>query len=234
MSVQSRTTLRHYTSELLGTCILVMVGTSAIVINEQTSGSVGHIGVSLTFGLIVAALIYTLGPISGSHMNPAVSIALAVRGELPLRALPGYIISQCAGAVLGSLIVSLLFPSNISLGATRPSGPVTQTFWLEVILTFILVLVILGMARGPREHRPLLGLVVGGVVGLEALFAGPITGASMNPARSLGPAIVSGNISHLWVYLVAPCLGASAAAGVHALLERPQPEPNQTPHPPRE
>lgn len=190
---------------------MVFCGTGAIVIDNQTKGAVTHVGVAITFGLIVMTMIYGLGEISGSHLNPAVSIAFTLAGRLPGKALAPYIASQLAGALLASSILRLLFPTDQLLGATLPAGPTLQSFVLEMILTFFLMLVIMGVATGPKEQGLFAGIAIGSVVLLEAMFAGPICGASMNPARSLAPAAVSGHLEYLWVYLTAPVIGAALA-----------------------
>lgn len=203
--------MRNYVAEFIGTFALVFCGTGAVVIDQQSGGSVTHVGVAITFGLIVMSMIYSLGNISGAHLNPAVSIAFTIARRFPARQLPGYIISQAAGALLASLILKLLFPANEFLGATIPTGTATQSFILELILTFFLMLVIVNVAVGSKEQGMFAGLAIGSVVALEAMFAGPICGASMNPARSLAPAIVSGHIEYLWIYLIAPVIGAAQA-----------------------
>ena len=203
--------MRKYVAELIGTFILVFCGTGAMVIDQQTGGAVGHIGVSITWGLTVMALIYSIGNVSGCHINPAVSIAFTIAGRFKARLLPGYIISQLAGALLASLTLKLLFPSSPLLGATLPGGTEMQSFILELLLTFFLMLVIMNVAHGSKEQGQFAGIAIGAVVGLEAMFAGPICGASMNPIRSIAPAIVSGHLEHLWIYLVAPVAGAALA-----------------------
>ena len=203
--------MRNYIAELIGTFALVFCGTGAIIIDQQSGGLVTHAGVAITFGLIVMSMIYSLGDISGAHLNPAVSIAFTVAGRFPAAKLPGYVISQLAGGLLASFILKLLFVSNILLGATMPAGAEMQSFVLELILTFFLMLVIFSVAAGSKEQGMYAGLAIGSVVALEAMFAGPICGASMNPARSIAPAIVSGHMEHLWIYVAAPVLGAILA-----------------------
>jgi aquaporin NIP len=203
--------LRKFISELLGTFALVFCGTGAIVIDQETGGGVSHIGIAITFGLIVMAMIYTLGEVSGAHLNPAVSIAFTLAGRLPAKSLGYYIVSQIAGALLASITLKLLFPSNELLGTTLPAGTALQSFILEFILTYFLMLVIINVSTGPKEQGLFAGIAVGSVILLEAMFAGPICGASMNPARSLAPAILSGHIECLWVYLTAPIAGAALA-----------------------
>ena len=194
--------------------MLVFAGTGAIVINDITGGAVSHIGISLTFGLVILAMIYALGDISGAHFNPAVTIGFWAARRIERSTVMPYILSQCAGAFLASLILRVLFPSHESLGATQPAGPALQSFVLESILTFVLMLVILQVSTGGKEKGITAGMAVGAVVALEALFAGPISGASMNPARSLAPALASLQFTHLWIYLLAPLAGAAGAAGV--------------------
>lgn len=196
---------------MTGTFALVFCGTGAIIIDQQTGGAVSHAGIAITFGLIVMAMIYALGDISGAHLNPAVSIAFTIAKKFPAKQLAPYIISQLAGAVLASFVLKLLFPENHSLGTTIPSGSAMQSLILEFILTFFLMLVIINVATGSKEQGMFAGLAIGAVVLLEAMFAGPICGASMNPARSLGPALVSGHMEYIWVYLIGPVFGAVAA-----------------------
>jgi len=203
--------MRNYLAELIGTFALVFCGTGAIIIDQQSGGAVSHVGVAITFGLVVMSMIYSLGEISGAHLNPAVSIAFTVSGRFPASRLPGYMVSQLAGALLASFTLKFLFPSSQLLGATMPAGPEMQSFVLELILTFFLMLVIINVAVGSKEQGMFAGLAIGSVVGLEAMFAGPICGASMNPARSVAPAIVSGHTEHLWLYIAAPVAGAILA-----------------------
>jgi aquaporin Z len=201
---------KELAAEFWGTFALVFAGTGAIVINEVTGGTVTHVGIALTFGLIIMAMIYTLGDVSGAHFNPAVTVAFAFSRRLAWRVVGPYVAAQCAGALVGSLVLRLLFPQSLTLGATLPAGSSLQSFVLEFLLTGLLMFVILNVSTGAKEKGITAGLVIGAVIGLEAMFAGPICGASMNPARSLAPAIVSGNIAPLWIYLLAPVLGAVA------------------------
>lgn len=190
-----------------------------MVVNEQSGGAIGNTGIALTFGLAVMAMALSFGNVSGAHLNPAVSLALAWAGRFPWRSVLPYGLAQICGALAASGLLRLLFPDNENLGATLPSGPVLQSFVLEVVLAGILMLTILHTSTGLWEKGGWAALAVGSVVALEALFAGPVSGASMNPARSLAPALVSGQTTHLWVYLTAPFLGALAAVplclGVH-------------------
>jgi aquaporin NIP len=203
--------MRKYIAELVGTFALVFCGTAAIIVNQQSGGVITHVGIAITFGLVIMSMIYTIGNISGAHMNPAVSIGFAVSGRFPLKELPGYIISQVAGALIASLILKSLFPANEMLGTTIPAGSDMQSFVLEIILTFFLMFVIINVATGSKEQGMFAGIAIGGVITLDALFGGPISGASMNPARSFAPALVSGHFDHLWVYLTAPVIGAVVA-----------------------
>jgi aquaporin Z len=199
-------------AESLGTFCLVFAGTGAIVVNEVTGGAVTHVGVALTFGLVVMVMIHALGAVSGAHMNPAVSVGLAMAGRFQWRSIPGYVLAQVAGALAASWLLSVLFPGSVALGATLPAGSDWQAFVLEVVLAFMLMLVILSVtSTGSRVRADIAAMAVGGVVGLEAMFAGPISGASMNPARSLGPAVVSGHFESLWVYMAAPLVGVGLA-----------------------
>lgn len=206
--------MQKYFSEFLGTFALVFCGTGAIVINEITGGTVTHVGVAITFGLIVLAMIYTFGEVSGAHLNPAVTLGFSALGLFPKKEIAPYLGSQIAGAFLASGLLLFLFPTSQNLGATLPTGSDSQSFILEVVLTFLLMLVIIRVSQGAKETGWFAGIAIGSVVGLEAMFAGPICGASMNPARSLAPAIVSGNVNQVWIYLIAPVLGALLAVFV--------------------
>lgn len=210
--------MRKYLAELIGTFALVFCGTGAIIINQETAGAVSHVGIAITFGLIVMAMIYTLGDISGAHLNPAVTIAFTIAGKFSIKEVIPYIVSQLAGAVLASITLHYLFPANEFLGATLPAGAAMQSFILEFILTFFLMLVIINVATGSKEQGMFAGLAIGSTVLLEAMFAGPVCGASMNPARSFSSAIISGHTEHLWVYLTATTTGAAFAIPVWKFL----------------
>ena len=213
--------MRKYVAELIGTFTMVFCGTGAMVIDQHMGGAVTHVGVAITWGLIVMAMIHALGNVSGAHLNPAVSIAFAVARRFKVALLPGYIISQMAGAFLASVTLKLLFPSSPSLGATLPAGSEMQSFVLELLLTFFLMLVIMQVAHGSKEQGLFAGIAIGAVVGLEAMFAGPVCGASMNPARSVAPAIISGHTEHLWIYIAAPLAGAALAIPIWRYLRQP-------------
>jgi MIP family channel proteins len=200
---------KKYVAEFIGTFALVFAGTGAIVIDEVSHGAITHVGIALTFGLIVLAMIYTLGDISGAHLNPAVTLGFWFSRRLPGREVVPYIASQCAGALAASGVMRLLFADNRLLGTTQPAGSELQSFVLEIFLTALLMFVILGVSSGASEKGITAGIVVGSVIALEAMFAGPICGASMNPARSLGPAVVSEHFASLWLYVAGPVLGAA-------------------------
>lgn len=203
--------MKKYFAEFLGTFGLVFAGTGAIIINQASHGAIGHAGIALTFGLVVMAMIHTFGDVSGAHLNPAVSLAFAAARRFSWGSVPGYLGAQLLGAISASMLLRLLFPANETLGTTLPAGDWSQSFVLEVVLTFFLMLTILSVSIGGKEKGITAGMAIGAVVGLEAMFAGPICGASMNPARSLAPALVSGHLDHLWIYLAAPTLGALLA-----------------------
>jgi aquaporin NIP len=203
--------LKKIICEAFGTFCLVFVGTGAIVINEITSGVISHVGISLTFGLIVLVMILAIGEISGAHTNPAVTFAFVIARKFPIRQLLPYVFAQLTGAVIASLSIHFLFPMNSTLGSTMPSGSVWQSFILEILLSFILMFVIFRVSTDAKEKSLIAGVAVASTVGLAALFAGPISGASMNPARSLGPAFVSLQLNYSWIYLVGPIIGMALA-----------------------
>jgi aquaporin Z len=212
---------RRLFAEAIGTFALVFAGTGAIVINQVSGGAITHLGIALTFGLIVMAMIYAVGDVSGAHLNPAVTIGFWIAHRFPGREVAGYLIAQVTGAIAASALLRFLFGNIASLGATLPAGDAMQSFVLEVVLTWLLMLVILHVSTGAKEKGITAGIAIGAVVGLEAMFAGPICGASMNPARSLAPALVSGNMSHLWIYLAAPTLGALLAMPTCRCIQEP-------------
>ncbi|HWP91206.1 MAG TPA: aquaporin [Thermodesulfobacteriota bacterium] len=203
-----RLDLKRYFAEFIGTFGLVFAGTGAIIINEVSGGAISHAGIAATFGLVVMAMIYAIGDISGAHINPAVTFGFWVSGRLPMREVMPYITSQVGGAVLASLFLRLLFPEHQGLGATMPAGSSAQTFILEIILTFFLMFVVINVSTGAKEKGLMAGVAIGAVVALEAMFAGPITGASMNPARSIAPALLTLNLGEVWIYILAPVVGA--------------------------
>ena len=205
-------------AEFCGTFGLVFVGTGALVVNTMTGGDITHVGVSLTFGLTVLAMIYAFGDVSGAHINPAVTVGFWASGRFEAKRVPGYILVQSAGGIAASGTVRMLFPIAESLGGTMPIGSDFQSFLLELILTLILMLVILSVSFGAKEKGLLAGVAIGAVITFEALFGGPISGASMNPARSLGPAVLTGEIHSLWIYLSAPFIGALLAVPLYKVI----------------
>ena len=216
--------MKRYLAELIGTFALVFCGTGAIIIDQQTNGGVTHVGIALTFGMIVMSMIYTFGSISGAHINPAVTIGFVILKKMKSKEVLPYLAAQLTGAVMASVFLHGLFPQNRDLGVTVPSGTNGQSFFLEIILSFFLMLVIIQVSTGSKEQGMFAGLAVGSVVALEALFAGPVTGASMNPARSLGPAIVSGNLSQVWIYILAPLAGVLLAVMISKFVNTKDPE----------
>ncbi|MEO6436966.1 MAG: aquaporin [Tepidisphaeraceae bacterium] len=209
-------------AEAFGTFVLIFIGTGAIVVNDVTSGAVTLMGVAATFGLVVMAMIYAFGDVSGAHINPAVTIGFFLAGRFPGKSVVPYILAQLAGAFAASLLLRAMFTDHPNLGITAPAGSLLRLFVLEVVLTMILMFVVLRVAFGSKETGVMAGIAIGGVIAFEILFAGPISGASMNPARSLAPAVVSGQVQHLWIYLVATVLGAAAAVPLWWLTLAPQ------------
>jgi aquaporin Z len=213
--------MRPLAAEVFGTFCLVFAGTGAVVVNDTAGGTLTHVGVALTFGLIVLAMIYSVGDVSGAHLNPAVTLGFVSAGRFEARRGLPYIAAQCVGAVLASGALRAMFPSHATLGATLPAGTAAQSWVMEFLLTLILMVVILSVSTGSKEKGLLAGVAVGAVIALEALFAGPVSGASMNPARSLAPAVVAGRTDHLWVYLTAPVAGALAGVLVCRVIHGP-------------
>ncbi len=210
---------REVLAEFIGTFTLVFSGTGAVVVNQVSQGALTHLGISFVFGAVVAALIYTLGHVSGAHFNPAVTLALWQGGFLRRGRVLPYIFAQVSGAIAASFVLFLAFGNVAKLGATLPlNNHWLQSLILEIILTFILMLVIFGSALDHRAPKGFAGLAIGLTVALEAACMGPITGASMNPARSLGPALVTGLWQHQWLYWLAPIVGAQLATFVYRSL----------------
>ena len=214
--------MKKYISEFIGTFAMIFCGTGAMTINEVTGGDVSHVGIAMTWGFIVIAMIYAFGDISGAHFNPAVSIAFAFAKKFSWKEVPKYIIAQVSGALFASLLLLFLFPTSEIYGATIPTIDPMRASVLEIILTFILMLTIINVSTGSKEVGVVAGIAIGGVVLLEAMFAGPVTNASMNPARSLAPALVSGHLEHLWLYLTAPIIGAVLAISTCKLVKDEQ------------
>ncbi|QDU78541.1 Aquaporin Z 2 [Polystyrenella longa] len=220
--------MNRYISEFLGTFFLVFAGTGAVIANTVNPGTVTPLGIGIVFGLIVMVIIYTIGEYSGAHINPAVTIAFWSCGRFAGKDVLPYIIAQCLGAIVASLVLRFLFGLVGSLGGTAPysGGTPFQSFVLEVILTSLLMYTVMCVSTGSKEVGTLAGIAIGGLIAMEAIFAGPICGASMNPARSLGPALVSGQMDVLWVYIVAPILGALLGV-VFWKISRNNPSPVQ-------
>lgn len=212
---------RRCLAEFVGTFALVLAGTGAIVVDHASHGAIGHVGIALTFGLVVLAMAHAFGDVSGAHLNPAVTVAFAAARRFAPREIPGYVVAQAAGALAASGLLRVLYPADRSWGGTEAVVGVPGAFVLEAVLTWILMLVILAVSTGSREKGLTAAIAVGSVIALEAMFAGPASGASMNPVRSLAPAVVSGNMSDLWLYLVAPVAGALAAVPVHRWIHGP-------------
>ena len=207
-------------AEGIGTFALVFMGCGAIVANDLTGGTVGHVGIALVFGLVVMAVIHAFGEVSGAHINPAVTLGFAAAGRFPKREVLPYVGVQVAGALVGAGALRLILGPHPTLGATLPAAGLGlgSAFALEAIMTAFLMAVILGVSTGAKEKGIMAGAAIGGTVALAALWVGPLTGASLNPARSLGPALVAGRFDVLWLYLAAPVLGALAAAPVCRLV----------------
>ena len=203
---------RELLAEFIGSFVLIFAGTGAVMVDRITNGAVTHLGISIVFGAVVTALIYSLNHISGAHFNPAVTLAFWSGGFLRRQLVLPYILAQVLGAISASVLLRLSVGAVGNLGATIPrNGDWIQSLILETVLTFILMLVIFGSGLDRRAHSGFAGIAIGLTVALEAACMGPITGASMNPARSLAPALVSGNLQHQWIYWIAPILGAQLA-----------------------
>lgn len=215
--------LRRSLAEAIGTFALVFAGCGAIMVDQQTE-ALGHVGVAITFGLVVMAMIFAVGHISGAHFNPAVSLAFSLTRHLALRDLLSFWVAQLAGAMLAACVLCQSLGQTADLGTTLPRGSESQAFVWETVLTFFLMFVIMAVATDDRAVGANAAIAIGATVGLDAMFGGPITGASMNPARSIAPAVVSGETTHLWLYIAAPLLGAALGALAYQFVrgERPQ------------
>jgi len=211
--------MNKYIAEALGTSILVFAGCGAIIVDDLYRGLLGHVGVSTVFGLAVMSVIYSIGNISGAHINPAVTLGFFWAGRISIKQALFYLTSQSTGAIMATLVLKLLFSSHDNLGVTRPSGSSIQSFCLEIVLSFILMVVILNVSTGHKEKGIMAGVAVGGIITLEALIGGPVSGASMNPARSLAPALLSGQMADLWIYLSAPFIGTLLALPFFRLIQ---------------
>lgn len=212
--------VRRCAAEMFGTFALVVVGCGAIVVNDMT-GALGHVGIALSFGLVVLVMVAATGHLCGAHLNPAVTAAFALTQHFPWREVPAYMLGQFVGALAAASTLLVLFGNRVGLGSTVPSGSVWQSLGLEILLTAALMFVITAVATDARAVGELAAIAIGFTVGANALWAGPISGASMNPARSLGPALLSGTWDAQWIYVVGPVAGAAAGAVVYQLIRRP-------------
>lgn len=213
--------MKQYISETIGTFAMVFCGCGAMTINEITGGSISHVGVAATWGLIVMAMIYAFGEISGAHFNPAVTIGFAFAKKFAWNKVPPYILAQAIGAIFAAFLLWFLFPESQFLGETTPAEgfPAYKAAILEFLLTFFLMVVIINVSTGSKEIGTMAAIAVGGVILLEAMFAGPMTKASMNPIRSIAPALFTGNFQYLWLYISAPILGAITAVSSCKLVK---------------
>jgi MIP family channel proteins len=210
--------LGPYLAEMVGAFALVFAGCGAIVIDVTSHGQITHVGIAVSFGLVIGVMVYATGHISGAHLNPAVTLAFALTRHFPIARVPLYWVSQLLGAFVAALVLRWLFGDVAHLGATLPAGSDAQSFGLEIVLTFFLMFVIMAVATDVRAVGQAAAIAIGGTVGLEALFAGPISGASMNPARSLAPALVSWTWTAQWLYVVGPIVGALLGAFAYQLI----------------
>jgi len=212
--------LNVYFAELMGTFFLVFSGCLGIIVNDLHQDLLGHLGIALVFGFVVMAMIYSLGNISGAHMNPAVTLGFFFAGKFPIQYVPFYIAAQFCGAILAAGLLKVLFPLHQNLGATLSTVSSSQTFIIELILSFILMFIVLNVSTGHKEKGIMAGVAIGGTIAMEALIGGPLTGASMNPARSLGPALLSRNLDHIVIYITAPCVGTFIGHPFCKLIQR--------------
>ena len=208
-----------WAAEILGTFFLVFTGCGAVVVNDLYGGALGHLGINTVFGLVVMVIIYSIGNVSGAHINPAVTISFYVSRRLEGALVVPYIAAQFIGAILAGLLLLLLFPDHQGYGMTSPAIDIPRAFLFEVIITFVLMFVVFNISTGHQEKGIMAGAAVGGTVALLALFGGPVTGASMNPARSLGPAVAAMDFSAIWLYLIAPVIGAILAYPASRLVQ---------------
>src|SRR6476659_750370 len=208
---------RLLAAEFVGTFALVFAGCGAIMVDAKT-GALGHVGVAISFGLVIMVMIYALGHISGAHFNPAVTLGSAVTRRFPATRVPAYWAAQLTGALAAALVLRASLGDVAHVGATLPAGSDGQAFLWESVLTFFLMFVIMAVAKDARAVGEAAAIAIGGTVGLDAMFGGPVSGASMNPARSIGPAFVSGDLHALWLYIVAPLVGASIGALLYQVV----------------
>ena len=214
---------RRAAAEALAAFALVFAGCGAIVADSRYDGALGTVGIALVFGLIIMVMVYATGHLSGAHINPAVTLAFTVTRHFPGRDAVAYIAAQVLGALAGALLLLAVWTDKpAGLGATVPSIGAGSALVYEIVLTAFLMFVIMAVATDPRAVGAAAAIAIGGTVGLDALFGGPVTGASMNPARSLGPAVAAGEWTHAWIYLVGPVLGAVAGALAYQLVRGEQ------------
>ena len=216
-------------AEFLGTFFLIFFGCGAIVVDTLFGGDLGHVGICIVFGLVVMAVIYAFGNVSGAHINPAVTIALCFAGRFEPRHLLAYISTQLMGATSAALLLRWIFSETEILGLTLPSINLFEAFFVEIVISFTLMSVVLNVSGDQQEKKIMAGATVGGVVTLAALVAGPITGASMNPARSLGPAIAALNFESIWLYVLAPVIGMLLACPVFRWVQGQESDPLKEP-----
>jgi aquaporin NIP len=216
--------VRALAAEAIGTFALVFAGAGAIMVDDKTH-ALGHVGVAIAFGLVIMVMIYAVGHVSGAHFNPSVSFAFALTRHFPWPRVFAYSAMQLGGALAAALLLRASLGDRAHVGATLPAGSQAQSFLWEIVLTFFLMFVIMAVATDTRAVGEAAAIAVGGTVGLDAMFGGPISGASMNPARSLGPAIVSGDLHAAWVYVLAPLLGAALGALAYQFVRGEHPEP---------
>jgi aquaporin NIP len=215
--VRSLPLARALVAEAIGTFALVFAGCGAIMVDAKT-GALGHVGVAISFGLVIMVMIYAVGHVSGAHFNPAVTFSFALARHFPRRLIVPYWAAQLAGAVIAASVLRGSLGNVAHVGATYPSGTSGQAFLWESVLSFFLMFVIMAVATDARAVGEAAAIAIGGTVGLDAMFGGPVTGASMNPARSLGPGVVSGELHGIWIYLLAPIAGAAIAALMYAFV----------------
>jgi MIP family channel proteins len=206
-------------AEFIGAFALVFAGCGAIMVNA-TTGALGQVGIAITFGLVIMAMVYAGGHVSGAHFNPAVSISFALTRHFPWRRVAAYAAAQVTGALAAAAILRASLGDVANVGATVPSGSDGQAFLWEFVMTFFLMFVIVAVATDTRAVGEAAAIAVGGTVGLDAMFGGPVSGASLNPARSFGPAVVAGEFGSLWIYILAPILGAALGAFAYQFVRR--------------
>ena len=206
--------MKKYVAEFIGAFAIVFFGCGAVVVDTLKGGIIGHVGVNVAFGVIVAVMIYSFGNVSGAHFNPAVTIAFWAAGKLERQLIIPYVASQVLGGIAGAFMLMVIFPTTPTFGENVPAGTAFQAFALELIMTFFLMLIIHSVSTGHMEKGIMAGVAIGGYISIEGYIAGPFSSSSMNPARSIGPAIASGDYTLLWIFLTAPIIGAFLASMV--------------------